>query len=78
MDPDDMREYRERWRAVAEIEAAERRSQTMAERLAEADRLVAFVRYAQVDLSWREREEEQARLLWAKLYERLGPHDDAA
>jgi hypothetical protein len=68
-----VREYQDRWQAVAKLEAAERRSTTMAERLREADRLVAFAREAQVDLSRRERDEEQARRGWAKLYEVLNP-----
>ncbi len=43
----------------------------MADRLREADRLVAFAREAHVDVSMRERDEEQARRRWAKLYEAL-------
>ncbi len=73
MDPKRAREYRDRWQAVAEIEAAERRSTTMAERLREADRLVAFARAEQVDVSSHDRDEEQARQRWAKLYEALKP-----
>ncbi len=72
MDRKLVREYQDRWRAVADVESAERHATTMAQRLREADKLILFVREANVDLSRREQEAEHVRRRWAKLYRALG------
>jgi hypothetical protein len=72
LDPELVRLYRDRWQAVAEIEANERRLTTMEERLLHADSLIAFVRAAHIDVSAGDRDEEVARERWAKLYAAMG------
>ncbi len=67
MDPETVRDYRDRWQAVAAVRALEQQALTMADRLRQADGLMAFAAEAHLDVSRRLAEEGQARRRWEKL-----------
>ncbi len=66
MDADAVRRYRDRWQAVAEIEAAEQRAATLAERWQLLNHLLSMALALGLDLSGRD-DEDGVRRRWLKL-----------
>ncbi len=66
MDADAVRRYRGRWQAVAEIEAAEQRAATLAERWQLLNHLLSMALALGLDLNARD-DEDGVRRRWLKL-----------